>query len=231
MELDLENAQEGCALARGPEATCSPRLTIRVTLGGMQLLDAHRSARRQFDLRVRAVRADQWHADTPDTQWDVSNLVDHLVTGQLRVPDLLAGATLAEVTAEASFDPDGGNLGDDPAAAWAAASGPADEAIRSVDLARTVHLSFGDVPAQVYVEQLTFDLLVHSWDLARAIGGDDSFPNDTVAFVLEGAKQQAPMLAESGLFAPSIPVPGCTDDLTELLALTGRNRWWTCDIG
>ena len=25
--------------------------------------------------------------------------------------------------------------------------------------------------------------------------------------------------------APS-PVPGCTNDLTELLALTGRNRWW-----
>jgi hypothetical protein len=21
-------------------------------------------------------------------------------------------------------------------------------------------------------------------------------------------------------------VPGCTDDLTELLALSGRNRWW-----
>ena len=196
----------------------------------MQLLDAHRSARRQFDLRVRAVRADQWHAATPDTHWDVADLVDHVVTEQLWVPDLLAGATLDEVIARGSFGPSG-NLGGDPAAAWAAASGAADEAVRAADLARNVHLSFGDVPARVFLEQLTFDLLVHGWDLARAVGGDDTFPNDTVTFVLEGARAQVDMLAGSGLFAPSIPVPGCTDDLTELLALTGRNRWWTCDIG
>ncbi len=197
----------------------------------MQLLDAHRSARRQFDLRVRAVRAGRWRAASPDTRWDVRDLVDHVVTEQVSVPGLLAGAPMDEIIARRGFGPSGGNPGDDPAAAWAAASGPADAAVRAADLARTVHLSTGDVLARTYVEQLTFELLIHAWDLARAVGGDDTFPNDTVTFVLERAKAQSDLRAGSALFAPSIPVPGCTDDLTELLALTGRNRWWTCDSG
>ena len=39
-------------------------------------------------------------------------------------------------------------------------------------LERTVQLSLGDASGQEYVMQLTADLAVHAWDLARATGQD-----------------------------------------------------------
>jgi hypothetical protein len=50
---------------------------------------------------------------------------------------------------------------------------------------RTVHLSFGDVPGAEYALQLAADHLVHAWDLARAIGADQSLDTDAVTAVRE----------------------------------------------
>ncbi len=190
----------------------------------MDLLSAHRSALRQFDTRVHLVRDDQWDHPTPDTEWTVRDLVSHLVNEQLWAPPLLAGRTIADVGD--AFD--GDVLGDDPKGAWSSASAAARAAFEEEGaLDGEVHLSFGVVGVPVYLGQMTLDLTVHAWDLARAIGADDEMPNDLVTTVLENAKQTAEQFQGSGLFAPAIPVPGCTDDLTELLALVGRNRWWS----
>lgn len=187
----------------------------------MDNLAAHRSALRQFDDRVRLIGDDQWHRDTPDTDWDVTDLVKHLVHEQLWVPPLVAGRTIAEVGT--AFD--GDILGDNPISAWEQASAAAREALAEPGaLERSVQLSFGTVSAPVYLWQLTVDLVVHSWDLARAIGATEEMPNDVVSAALDSARGTVADWQGSGLFAPPIPVPGCTDDLTELLALTGRNR-------
>ncbi len=187
----------------------------------MDILMAHRSGLRQFGNRVEIIRENQWHNATPDTDWDVTDLVQHLVYEQLWVPRLLAGETIEQIGD--AFE--GDVLGDDPKAAWAAASVAARAAIEQPGaLDRTVHLSFGDVPATVYVWQMTVDLVVHAWDLAKGIGADDQMPNDIVSAVLDQARTLATDWQGSGLFAAPIPVPGCTDDLTELLALLGRAR-------
>ncbi|SDO54139.1 TIGR03086 family protein [Nakamurella panacisegetis] len=187
----------------------------------MDDLAAHRSALRQFGSRVELIRDDQWHAATPDTEWDVTDLVRHLVYEQLWAPPLLAGKTIAEVGD--AFE--GDILGDDPKAAWTSAAAAARAAFAEPGaLTRTVHLSFGDVPASEYLWQMVTDLVVHSWDLARAIKADEQMPNDLLYATLELVKATIGDWSGSGLFAPPIPVPGCTDDLTELLALTGRSR-------
>ena len=193
----------------------------------MDVLAAHRSALKQFSERVEAIHPSQWHSPTPDTDWDVSALVDHLVTEQLWVPDLLAGRTVAEISQTGDFGADGDNLGDDPKAAWAAAAERSQAAwVAEGAIDRSVLLSRGPTPAAGYCWELIFDLVVHSWDLAAAIGGSHDLPNDLVSIVLEQVRPMKDMLAGSGMFAPAIDVPGCTDDLTELLALTGRNRYW-----
>ncbi|QNK81766.1 TIGR03086 family metal-binding protein [Nakamurella sp. PAMC28650] len=187
----------------------------------MDVLTAHRSGLRQFSNRVEAIREDQWQNPTPDTEWDVSDLVQHLVYEQLWVPRLFDGETIAQIGD--SFE--GDVLGDDPKAAWGAAAIAARAAVEAPGaMDQIVHLSFGDVPAEVYVWQMTVDLVVHSWDLAKAIRADDQMPNDIVSAVLEQAKVLATDWQGTGLFAAPIPVPGCTDDLTELLALLGRAR-------
>ncbi len=187
----------------------------------MDDLAVHRSALRQFDNRVQLIRDGQWHNSTPDTDWDVTDLVAHLVYEQLWVPRLLAGESIAAIGD--AFD--GDVLGDDPKGAWTAAAAAARAAFeRPGALAGQVNLSFGDVAAPVYLQQMTVDLVVHAWDLARGIGADEEMPNDLVSAVLEQAKPLAADWQGTELFAPPIPVPGCTDDLTELLALLGRQR-------
>lgn len=187
----------------------------------MDVLTAHRSGLRQFDNRVRAVRDHQWHDPTPDTDWDVTDLVRHLVHEQLWVPRLLQGETIEQIGD--AFE--GDLLGGDPKAAWAQASAAARAAAEEPGaMERTVHLSYGDVPAAAYIWQMTVDLVVHAWDLARGIRFDEQMPNDIVSAALDEARKTADALSGSGLFAPPIAVPGCTDDLTELLALTGRAR-------
>ncbi len=89
-----------------------------------------------------------------------------------------------------------------------------------------MQLPDGAAPVSELGWRLATDLTVHAWDLARAIDAPDEFPNDLLAHVLEQLKDAAGRWLPPERYAPPIPVPGCTDDLTELLALTGRNRWW-----
>ncbi len=182
-------------------------------------LSLHATALDEFDRRVRAVRSDQWHEPTPCSDWDVRTLVDHLVTEQLWVPLLLDGATVEDVGDR--FD--GDQLGDDPVAAWSRASAAAREAFAAPGaLHRPVELSYGRRPAEGYCQEMTMDLAVHAWDLARGIGADERLDSDLVAAVHEAVAQHAEQLAATGLFDPPVPVADDADTQTRLLALLGR---------
>jgi uncharacterized protein (TIGR03086 family) len=190
----------------------------------MMLLPFYRSAVRQFDTRVQAVRPEQWSISTPDEGWDVHRLVRHVIAGQLLVPELLDGDALPA----GSYVHDAAGLsGEELVHAWSKAAAAAVDALTRQDsLEKTISLPGGDSSAEDYGWRLVTELTVHAWDLARAIGAPDEFPNDLLANVLEHSKPSADQWLSPKQYAPSIPVPGCTDDLTELLALTGRNRWW-----
>lgn len=186
----------------------------------MMLLPIYRSAVRQFDSRVRAVRPEQWESSTPDDEWDVRRLVRHVIAGQAMVPWVLAGD---ERPTDRQAQADGAELVEQ----WAAASAAAVAAFTAVEsFDADLELPDGRSSAEEFGWRLATDLTVHAWDLARAIAAPDEFPNDLLAHILERAKQSAGRWFPPERYAPPIPVPGCTDDLTELLALTGRNRWW-----
>jgi uncharacterized protein (TIGR03086 family) len=173
-----------------------------------------------FGRRVHAIRADQWTAPTPCTDWDVRALVNHLVVEQLWVPPLLAGQTIAEVGDR--FD--GDQLGDDPVGRWdtaAAAAGAAFAADGALD--RAVHLSYGDRPAREYCREMVLDLAVHGWDLSRGIGADERMDPDLVATAYEHLAPIADQWQGAGIFAAPVPVPDDADLQTRLLGLTGRN--------
>ncbi|MET0865927.1 MAG: TIGR03086 family metal-binding protein [Nakamurella sp.] len=188
----------------------------------MMLLPIYRSAVRQFDSRVRAVRPEQWTVSTPDDDWDVRRLVQHVIVGQAVLPDIIDGRP-ADFAAPGSLAQAGPELVE----AWSAASTAAVEALSQVEYRdQLVQLPDGPASVEELGWRLATDLTVHAWDLARAVDAPDEFPNDLLAHVLEHAKASAGSWFPPSRYAPSIPVPGCTDDLTELLALTGRNRWW-----
>jgi uncharacterized protein (TIGR03086 family) len=173
----------------------------------------------EFDRRVQAVRPDQWQDPTPCTEWDVRALVDHLVTELLWVPLLLDGATIEDVGDRFKDD----QLGDEPVVAWERAAAAAREAFAAPGaLRRPVELSYGRRPADGYCQEMTMDLTVHAWDLARGIGADERLDEELVRDVLSFIEPQVEQLTGTGLFAPSVAVDTGTDAQTRLLALLGR---------
>ena len=185
----------------------------------MDLIEAHGLAITEFDRRVRLVRPEQWAQSTPCDKWSVRDLVGHIVHEQMWAPELLAGCTPEQVGDR--FD--GDNLGSDPLHSWVLAAAAAREAlIAPKALQRPVHLSYGKSTAVEYGWQMTTELAVHSWDLARAIGADPRINPGLAAAVLEYMAPHAEDLRASGLFDPPVPVPDGADAQTKLVAMTGR---------
>src|SRR4051794_7289210 len=192
-------------------------------------LSAFLAAQRVFTEVVHAVAESQWHEPTPDTEWDVAALVGHMIEEHRWAAPLLHGQDLESagliVQGSRKLPVDGG-VGANLAEEWDEAAVESSDAF-SADgaLDRSVALSRGDTPARQYLGEMTFDLVIHGWDLARAIGRDIEFPPGLVEGIYEQA-QQFGDLAGSGFFAPPVDVPDDAPALDRLLGFTGRDPDW-----
>ena len=181
---------------------------------------------RVFGDRVRAITEEQWSAPTPDTEWTVADLVEHLIDEHRWAAPLLHGLDLdsaAKVVEGSRRLPVDGGVGANFAELWSEA------AIASVDaftadgaLDRSVALARGDTPARSYLGEMIFDLTVHAWDLAKAIGFPDPLPEDLVVHAYEQVAAAGDMSA-SGLFAAPVEVPDDAPIVHRLIAATGRD--------
>jgi uncharacterized protein (TIGR03086 family) len=173
----------------------------------------------EFGKRVEAIGDDQWGASTACSDWDVKTLVNHIVYENVWVPPLLAGKTIAEVGDVFEGD----LLGDEPKEAWRRTAREALEAVRAPGVSeRTVHVSFGDIPGEMYVGQVLADHVIHAWDLAQGIGADTALDAELVDYVHGFLAPQAQGYRAAGAFADEVEVPENADKQTQLLAMTGR---------
>jgi uncharacterized protein (TIGR03086 family) len=195
----------------------------------MELLTAFLAGQRQFGARVQAVDESQWTAPTPAAEWSVSDLVEHLIDEHRWLPPLLHGLDLesAGKVVEGTRDlPVDGGVGANLAESWEeAVVGSAAAVNEPGALDRTVDLSSGATAVSDYLAEMTFDLVVHSWDLGRAIGFADPLPAELVEFGLKWVRQ-AGELSASSLFDEPVAVPDNAPPLVQLVALTGRDPAW-----
>lgn len=183
------------------------------------VLDLHATAMGRFDELVRAIRRPHWENPTPCTDWTVRDLLNHLVVEQLWAPQLIGGASIAEVGDR--FD--GDQLGDAPLVAWQDASRAAFDAFHAPGaLEHEVELSYTRRSARDYCGEMTFDLTVHAWDLARGIGADAGLDPALVLFSYDLIAPQMELVAGSGLFDPPVDIPDDAAPQARLLAITGR---------
>src|SRR3954452_11011819 len=186
----------------------------------VELLELFQRAQNQFADRVDAVEPDQWD-DESLPGWTVGDLVAHLVNEQLWVPPLLAGEPFDLI--DGRFPEDTGDLlGDDPFTGWESAADDALSAFAEDDaLVRTVHLDRGPTPAIAYIQELTADLTVHAWDLARATGGDTELDGELVTAALV-VGEGLPEDGIPGLCEPPLDVSAAASPQQRLLARFGR---------
>ena len=182
---------------------------------------AHRRALEATCKTVAAIPAGQWAAPTPCADWNVRELLNHVVTGNWWAAALAGGATIAQVGARL----DGDVLGDDPLRAYERSAEAAAAAFDAPGaLAAPCAVSYGPVPGEVYAGHRFIDVLVHGWDLAVATGQDAAIDPGLAAECLEVVEPQLAMLQGSGMFGdpPAAQATANSGPATRLLTQLGR---------
>ena len=165
----------------------------------------------QFDARVHAAPADSWDNPAPCEGWTATDVVAH-ISGNFN--GMAAGLT---GTDPAEFDRA------DPVGSWTAARDRMLGAANSVDLSTPVPGPMGPMPAEQMIGRfMCMDVLVHTWDLARAVGGDETLDADAVAAGYSGLKPMDAMIRQPGVFGPKIEAAEGDDLQTEFLKFLGR---------
>ncbi len=89
-------------------------------------------------------------------------------------------------------------------------------------LRQTVTLPFGEMPAEQGLSFPRGDVLLHSWDLARALGGDMRLNPQACAMVLGVLTPLDAGLRNPGIFGPKLEAAANADVQDQLLAFVGR---------
>jgi uncharacterized protein (TIGR03086 family) len=185
----------------------------------VDLPKVHEQALQHTGRYVAGVKDGQWNDPTPDDEWDVRALVNHVVSGNFWVTPLVSGKTIEEVGDRY----DGDVLGEDPVAAWTQSASEAATAFNAEGAMQApCAVSYGPVPGEIYAGHRFIDVLIHGWDLAKATGQDTALPADLVEACFEVIEPQKDLLAASGMFGSDVSVPEGADRQTQLLAELGR---------
>ena len=178
-----------------------------------EVADRYRSLARGFTDRVEAVPDERWANPSPCAGWTARDVVRHMV----ETLELFLGMVDLE-------PPAGPSVEDDPAAAWAAARQAVQATLDDPELASlTYEGRFGRTTFEQGVARFVCaDLVVHTWDLARATGLDERLDPDAVHELLVGMEPMDEILRESGAFGPKLDPPEGADEQARLLAFLGR---------
>lgn len=172
-------------------------------------------ARRVWELTVDAweqrycsIQADDMAKPTPCAEWGVSALVEHAIDAHARYGVML-----------------GYEMGD--ARDWSTVGTRMATGLdNDGELASGTiqHTALGETSKLYMLGIITNDLLVHTWDLARAIGADETLAGDAVAASLV-VVEQAPtnVVRHPKVWGDDLPVAANADPQTRLLAAVGRN--------
>jgi uncharacterized protein (TIGR03086 family) len=174
-----------------------------------------------FTVRVEGVPPDAWERPAPCEGWVARDVVRHLVEW-LPGPGFLLGTFGVETGPVPSVDTD-------PAGAWAVVR----DAIRRAldDPAIATRVEDCGPPGRLSLEAAvdmtcTPDVLIHTWDLARATGQDERLDPAEVHRQVAGIEAMPPEVDDamrtSGHFGPREAVADDADEQTRLLAFMGR---------
>jgi uncharacterized protein (TIGR03086 family) len=100
-----------------------------------------------------------------------------------------------------------------------------DDPATSTKVLTNPHL--GEVPLPDAIDRFyTPDVFMHTWDLARATGQDDTLDADTCAAMLEGMMGFEDAMRSSGQYGPRVNVPDDASVQDRLIAFIGRDPNW-----
>jgi uncharacterized protein (TIGR03086 family) len=180
------------------------------------IADRYRANAVGFTARVQGVPADAWGHQSPCADWKARDVVRHVVD----TTGLFLGFIDQKLPPAPSVD-------EDPAGAWASARDTMQAALDDPsNLSKEFDGFFGRTTFEEAVTRfLCPDLLVHTWDLARAAKLDENLDEEEVLIVLatyEGLPADAARSPQ--VFGPEIKSSEGADPQSRLLNFTGRRE-------
>lgn len=167
---------------------------------------------------VRGVQESQFAEPTPCAEYDVRELLIHLLDVTIEFqkvaaresPALAGDPRLLDGDWRGTFDEESRRL----AEAWAAPG------------ALEGNSPGMGLPQTVLSQMILVDLTVHAWDLARATSQQFQPDPQTVDVTLPTCEQLAPTGREMGAFGPEVSVRDDAPPFDRLLGLLGRDPHW-----
>ena len=158
---------------------------------------------------------DRWHQQSPCPDWKAIDVVGHVVEAH-QIFFGLADHHVPEPPA-------------DPLEAWPVVR---DAMLAALDDPAVAGREYtGQMGAAVWEQSVdrfvSGDVLVHTWDLARALGLDVQLPVDEVQRVHEAFGSIGDAMRQPGAFGPALDPPADADEQDRLLAFLGRNPRWS----
>jgi uncharacterized protein (TIGR03086 family) len=182
--------------------------------------ERHLAVCRRFGESVRAANG-KWDRRSPCDAWDARGVLEHVIGFH----DVLLLRPLG-------LKPDRPH--DDPQRRWELTYGQLEKAFepgrrlfeRIVDIPELPGNPAARLDARAMMPNLTRDVLVHTWDLARTVGADDRLDPRWCELFYAALPSDASVLSVSGMFDAPVAVADQTDLQSKLLARLGRNPGW-----
>lgn len=162
-------------------------------------------------------------APTPCAEWDVRSMLSHTLQSIEAFSSAVDGAPgpdAAELFSGRDI------LGSDPLGTAKRITQRSQSAWSTVaDWDQPVSTVLGPIPTSQAIAIITFSTLVHSWDLAVAMGEPQTvtFTEDEADLAQAVADQLVPMTRPDGLYGPEVGAPADASPTHRIVAFTGRN--------
>ncbi|MEU8661587.1 TIGR03086 family metal-binding protein [Actinoplanes philippinensis] len=187
-----------------------------MSLADLSAAERHRRIAAGFTARVEGAK--DWDAPAPVEGWTARDVVRHLVEW---LPGLLssgAGVTL----------PAGPGVDTDPVRTWEVHVTAVQALLDEPGGRELTNPHLGTLPLDQAIDRFyTTDVFMHTWDLARATGQDETLETEMCATLVAGMEPMDEMLRASGQYGPAVPVPAGADPQTRLIGFIGRDPQWT----
>jgi uncharacterized protein (TIGR03083 family) len=181
--------------------------------------ERHLAVCQRFGESVRAANG-KWDRRSPCNAWDARGVLEHVIGFH----DVLLLRPLG-------LKPD--RPRDDPQIRWELTYGQLEKAFqpgrqlfeRVIDIPELAGNPSTRLDACAIMPNLTRDVLIHTWDLARAVGADDRLGAQWCEYFYSALPTDRAALSVSGMFEGPVASEQ-TDMQSKLLARLGRNPGW-----
>lgn len=169
------------------------------------VLQDHRQACDGFSSAVRSV-SERWDAPSPCTEWDARGVVEHVIG-------------FHDVLLLRPLDAKPNRPKDDPETRWAVTVDSLFSALSRPGVLNEQRESLIGV--------LTTDVLVHTWDLEKAIGVEVALDERLCQIGLERALANEKQFEGSDMFGAPVPVSDTANVQDRLIGFFGRDPSWS----